>query len=66
MNREGRSDFHRESPLPWDEYLTLLAQSSQENYLGLLLPLYRRCDPCHVQYDAVIKMETFQQDLGFD
>ena len=65
MNRKGRRDFQTELPLAWDEYLALLAETSDENYLGLLLPLNRKCVPCDVQYDAVIKMETFQHDIRF-
>ena len=67
MNRKGRQDFQTggEVPLGWDQYLELLAESEEENYLGLLLPLHRKCVPCDVQYDAIIKMENFNQDIRF-
>ena len=44
------------------DYLRLVADSPQRNYLGLLLPLSQGCQPCTVRYDAVIRMETFVQD----
>ena len=65
MNRKGRRDFHGEDPPDWEEYLVLLADTSEPNYLGLLLPLHRKCLPCQLQYDAVIKMESFQEDFRF-
>ena len=67
MNRKGRQDFQTDGNLPlgWDQYLQLLAETKEENYLGLLLPLHRKCAPCDVQYDAIIKMENFSQDLRF-
>ena len=67
MNRKGRQDFQTGGgvPLGWDQYLQLLAETEEENYLGLLLPLHRKCVPCDVHYDALIKMENFNQDLRF-
>ena len=65
MKRKGRQDFQTEGevPLGWAQYLELLAESEEENYLGLLLPLHRKCVPCDVQYDAIIKMENFNKDI---
>ena len=67
MNRKGRRDFQTGGgvPLGWDHYLDLVADTETENYLGLLLPLYRKCVPCDVHYDAIIRMENFNQDIRF-
>ena len=67
MKRKGRHDFQTDGdvPLGWDRYLQLLAETEEENYLGLLLPLHRKCVPCDVHYDALIKMENFNQDIRF-
>ena len=59
----GRADFARKKPLQWEEFLHLVA-NKEENYLGLLNPNYMQCAPCSIQYDAVIKMENFNQDSG--
>ena len=59
MKVKGRSDFQGAHVPSWLEYLNLVAESKQKKYLGLLLPVYLGCDPCSVQYDAVIRMETF-------
>ena len=37
----------------------------QKNYLGLLLPVYLDCDPCFVQYEALVRMETFNADSRY-
>ena len=63
MNRKGRRDFHGETPLGWEKYLSLLAETSDPNYLGLLMPLHKKCLPCDVHYDAVIEMSSFQRDF---
>ena len=67
MNRKGRHDFQTKDgvPLGWNQYLKLLAETEEENYLGLLRPLHRKCVPCDVHYDALIKMENFNQDIRF-
>ena len=62
MVKTGRVDFARAKPLQWRQFLHLVAVNYQENYLGLLDPNYKRCDPCTIKYDAVIKMETFTED----
>ena len=49
-------------PRTWQEYLVAVAAANQ-NYLGLLNPFYRGCDPCTYHYDAIIRMETFEQDV---
>ena len=65
MKVKGRSDFQGAHVPSWLEYLNLVAESKQKNYLGLLLPVYLGCDPCSVQYDAVIRMETFNADSRY-
>ena len=65
MKVAGRSDFQGAHVPSWLEYLRLVAESKQKNYLGLLLPVYLGCDPCNMQYDAVVRMETFNADSRF-
>ena len=65
MKVVGRSDFQGAHVPSWLEYLHLVAESKQKNYLGLLLPVYLGCDPCSIQYDAVVKMETFNADSRY-
>ena len=60
----GRVDFARNKPLQWIQFLHLVANKEQDNYLGLLNPNYRQCDPCTIKYDAVIKMENYDEDSG--
>ena len=59
MARPGRIDFSGAKPLKWRQFLHLVAETKDVNYLGLLNPNYIQCDPCMVNYDAVIKMETY-------
>ena len=47
------------------EYLHLMAESKENNYLGLLLPVCLDCDPCSVQYEALVRMETFNADSRY-
>ena len=56
----GRSDFLISRK--WEEYLDLIAENDL-NYLGLLYPFHLRCEPCRYNYDAIIRMETFQEDI---
>ena len=56
----GRRDFL--IPRRWEEYLDLIAENDL-NYLGLLYPFHLRCDPCRYNYDAIIRMETFEEDI---
>ena len=65
MKVAGRSDFQGPHVPSWLEYLHLVAESKQKNYLGLLLPVYLGCDPCSVRYDAVVRMETFIADSRY-
>lgn len=58
----SRSDFVKKKS--WPQFLDLVA-SSRPNYLGLLNPFNVGCDPCTYHYDAVVKMETFQEDVRF-
>ena len=57
----GRSDFFTKRT--WPEFLELVAASRDPNYLGLLLPLHLRCAPCTFSYDAILNMDTFEQDV---
>ena len=57
----GRSDFFTNRT--WPEFLELVAASRDPNYLGLLLPLHLRCAPCTFSYDAILNMDTFEQDV---
>ena len=57
----SRSDFF--SPRTWPEYLDLVAKSDDLNYLGLLYPFHLRCRICTFNYDAIIKMETYEEDI---
>ena len=57
----GRSDFFTNRT--WPQFLELVAASRDPNYLGLLLPLPLRCAPCTFQYDAILNMDTFEQDV---
>ena len=58
----GRADFARTKPLQWRQFIHLVAIKEQDNYLGLLNPNHRQCDPCNIKYDAVIKMENYGED----
>ena len=31
--------------------------------LKIASPVFERCDPCTLHYDAVVKMETFDSDV---
>ena len=57
----GRSDFFTNRT--WPQFLELVAASRDPNYLGLLLPLHLRCAPCTFSYDAILNMDTFEQDV---
>jgi len=50
-------------PRSWSEFLTRVAAAQEENYLGLLRPLHRGCDPCTYHYDVPVMMETFDRDI---
>ena len=40
--------------------------ASKEDYLkGFLHPLHCVCEPCTFHYDAVLRMETFDQDSRY-
>ena len=64
MAMPGRVDFARARPLQWRQFVHLVANKKQNNYLGLLNPNHMQCDPCTINYDAVIKMESYDQDSG--
>ena len=36
----------------------------QDNYLGLLQPLFTKCQPCKLHYRMVIQMDTMDRDAG--
>ena len=65
MKVSGRSEWAGQKVPSWLQYLQMVANSKQKNYLGLLLPLYLGCDPCKLNYDAVIRMETFNADTRY-
>ena len=58
----GRSDFL--ASRTWEEYLDLIAKNDL-NYLGLPYPFHLRCEPCRYDYDAIIRMETFEEDIKY-
>ena len=53
--------FPRSSPPSWPQFITRLA-SGFSGYDGLAASLLSKCSPCYYQYDAVIYMETFEED----
>merc|ERR1711953_144121 len=53
--------FSRVSPPSWAEFVALLG-SGFTGYEGLAASLQNKCSPCYYHYNAVIYMETFQQD----
>jgi len=62
FNMPGRVDFARKKPVLWRQFVHLVAIKEEYNYLGLLNPNHRQCNPCNIKYDAVIKMEDFDKD----
>ena len=60
--RPGRKDFALPRPPSWSQFLHLVASSKEKKYLGLLEANHQHCDPCNIQYDAVIHMNNFGQD----
>ena len=58
-----RPDFPKGgTPPTWERFIYLVANSSSKNYLGMMRPLVVGCGPCAYHYDAVIMMETYNQD----
>lgn len=72
-----RPDFPRGGPAPsWDQFVSLVAaryshhcskpryfsSSDSDNYLGLMRTLAAGCDPCSFHYDAVVRMESYEED----
>ena len=58
-----RPDFPKGgTPPTWEKFIYLVATSSSKNYLGMMRPLVAGCGPCAYHYDAVIMMETFDED----
>ena len=53
--------FRRASPPSWPEFVALLG-SGFTGYEGLTASLQNKCSPCYYHYNAVIYMETFEQD----
>ena len=53
--------FPRKSPPSWPQFITRLA-SGFTGYDGLAASLLSKCSPCHYHYNAVIHMETFEED----
>jgi len=49
--------FPLDNPPSWDEYLTFDPYRT-----GLTRPMWMMCDPCHNYWDAVVLMETFDDD----
>ena len=64
MNMPGRVSFAQKKPLEWRQFVHLVANKEQNNFLGLLNPNHIQCDPCNINYDAVIKMENYDEDSG--
>ena len=58
-----RPDFPKGgTPPTWEKFIYLVATSTSTNYLGMMRPLVVGCGPCTYHYDAVIMMETYDQD----
>ena len=58
-----RPDFPKGGEPPtWEKFIFLVATSTSNNYLGMMRPLMVGCGPCTYKYDAVIMMETYDQD----
>ena len=58
-----RPDFPRGKPPPsFYEFVSLVAKSTASNYLGMMRPLAVGCGPCTFNFDAVIHMETYDED----
>ena len=56
--------FPRNSPPSWEEFLTKIA-SGFTGFDGLTDSLYNKCSPCHYYYNAVIYMESFEEDSKY-
>ena len=58
-----RPDFPKNGTPPiWEEFIHLVVNSTSRNYLGMMRPMVTGCGPCTYNYDAVIMMETYDQD----
>ena len=62
-----RPDFPKGgTPPTWEKFIYLVATSTSNNYLGMMRPLVVGCGPCTYEYDAVIMMETYDQDSRYN
>ncbi|XP_045172920.2 carbohydrate sulfotransferase 11-like [Mercenaria mercenaria] len=50
--------------ISFEEFLTFIAENPATLNIHWT-PFYRLCNPCHVKYDAIGKMETFSKDSKF-
>ena len=55
--------FPRKNPPTWEQYIHLVATRDRARDLnGLSGGVVEKCSPCHYNFDAVIKMESFNKD----
>ena len=58
-----RPDFPKGgTPPTWEKFIYLVATSISSNYLGMMGALVAGCGPYSYSYDAVIMIETYDQD----
>ena len=56
-----QTHFPRHSPPSWSQFIARLA-TGFTGFDGLAASLLSKCNPCHYHYNAVIYMETFEED----
>ena len=61
--KKNFAKFPRKNPPTWEQYIHLVAtRDPARDINGLSGGVYEKCSPCEYHYDAVIKMETFNED----
>ncbi|XP_045171702.2 carbohydrate sulfotransferase 11-like isoform X2 [Mercenaria mercenaria] len=51
--------------ISFEEFLTFIAENHHATSDMHWTPFYQLCNPCHVKYDVIGKMETFSNDSKF-
>jgi hypothetical protein len=55
--------FTRKNPPSWEKYIRMVGERvSAKDLNGLSEGVFGKCSPCSYHYDAVLKMETFNED----
>ena len=63
VKKKSFEKFPRKNPPTWEKYIELVAKRDPARDInGLSGGVYEKCSPCVYQFDAVIKMETFNED----